>query len=189
MQDITETPAPTPTTTPSAQPLVSEAEVQQIMNQVRQQQNLPMGLAAGFGAALVGAVLWAAVTALSGWQIGYMAIGVGFLVGFAIRNLGKGIDPLYGYLGAGFSLFGCVLGNLLMLCAAISKEYNTPLLEVTQSVLLNPSLIMSLLKDTFDVMDLLFYGLAVWAGYSYSFRKLSDLDLAHLKKEGALPSA
>ena len=47
--------------------------------------NLPPGVVAGLGAAIVGAAIWAAITAATDYQIGFMAIGVGFLAGFAVR--------------------------------------------------------------------------------------------------------
>lgn len=47
------------------------------------------------------------------YQIGYMAIAVGFLVGFVIRLTGKGIDKIFGISGAILAIFGCLLGNLL----------------------------------------------------------------------------
>jgi hypothetical protein len=45
----------------------------------RSEQSLPMALLAGGGAALVGAIGWAVVTAVTHFQIGFMAVGVGLL--------------------------------------------------------------------------------------------------------------
>jgi len=44
----------------------------------------------GFGAAVAGSLLWYAVTAATGYQIGLVAIVVGFLVGAAVRRGGRG---------------------------------------------------------------------------------------------------
>ena len=77
--------------------------------------NLPLGALAGLGAAIAGAAIWAAITAATEYQIGWMAIGVGFLVGFAVRVVGKGSEASFGVVGAVLALLGCLLGNLLTL--------------------------------------------------------------------------
>ena len=63
-------------------------------------ENLPMGFMAGLVAAAVGAGLWALVTIVTGFQIGWMAVGVGFLVGWAVRVAGKGTHRAFGIMGA-----------------------------------------------------------------------------------------
>lgn len=123
---------------------------------------------AGFFAALVGAVLWAMITVAMKVQIGFMAIGVGLLVAWAVRTLGKGSSPTYGVIGAGFALFGCVLGNLLSACGFLATEQGVPLSGVTMRVLASPSLSYSLLEATFNAMDLLFYAIAAYEGFKLS---------------------
>ena len=46
--------------------------------------NLVMAGILGFVAAVVAGAIWYAVSILTGYQIGYLAIGVGFLIGWAI---------------------------------------------------------------------------------------------------------
>ena len=110
--------------------------------------SLPMALLAGGGAAAVGAALWALVSFATGMQIGWMAIGIGFLVGFAVRTFGKGSDPSFQVLGAVLSLFGCLAGNLLMVCLAASRQENIPLLAILTH--LHPALIADLMVETFS---------------------------------------
>jgi hypothetical protein len=73
------------------------------------EKKLLLGGLAGLAAAIVGAVIWAVITVTTDHQIGWMALGVGALVGFALR-IGNG-GKAFGILGALFALFGCVLGN------------------------------------------------------------------------------
>jgi hypothetical protein len=128
--------------------------------------NLPLALIAGLVAAAIGAALWAVVTVASGWQIGWMAVGVGFLVGIAIRKLGKGTTVLFGIVGAVLSLAGCLAGNLLSVVGFITKEYGTPFL--TNLSELTPPVAVQLLVETGSPMDLLFYGIAVYEGFKLS---------------------
>ena len=59
-----------------------------------------------------------------------MAIGVGFLVGIAVKFFGKGKTPIYGIIGAAFALLGCAIGNLLFYSGFIAKEEGVAFLEV-----------------------------------------------------------
>lgn len=128
--------------------------------------NLPLALIAGLVAAAVGAALWAVITVASGWQIGWMAVGVGFLVGIAIRKLGNGSTIVFGIIGALFSLAGCVVGNLLSVVGFITREYGTSFLTVLGE--LTPPVALNMLIETGSPMDLLFYGIAVYEGFKLS---------------------
>ncbi len=87
----------------------------------RQKQNLPIAVIAGLAAAVVSAAVWAAVTVITNFQIGWMAVGVGFLVGLGVR-MGKGVDPIYRKIAAVLALVGCVLGNIFTLIGYVAKE-------------------------------------------------------------------
>lgn len=129
-------------------------------------ENLPMGLMAGLVAAGVGAGLWAIITVVTGYQIGWMAVGVGFLVGVAVRTAGKGTTTAFGVLGAALALGGCLVGNLLTGCIVLSRELDVSLLAL--STRLTPDITMELMKAMFSPIDLLFYALAIWQGYKFS---------------------
>jgi hypothetical protein len=128
--------------------------------------NLPLALVAGLVAAAIGAGLWAVITVASGWQIGWMAVGVGFLVGIAIRKLGNGSTVVFGIIGALFSLAGCIAGNLLSVVGFITKEYGTSFVVVLGE--LTPPVAINLLIETGSPIDLLFYGIAVYEGFKLS---------------------
>ena len=158
------------------QPVLSAAQVQLALQALRSEQNLVVGALAGLAAALVGAAIWAVITALTQYQIGFMAIGVGFLVGFAVRAAGKGIDPVFGVVGAAFALLGCVLGNLLMVLYFLADKEQMPFLELLSR--LDLELVRRVMAATFDVMDVVFYGIAMYCGYKYAFRQVTKDQLA-----------
>lgn len=133
------------------------------------EQSIPLGAVFGAAAAVIAAGVWALVTVATEYQIGWMAIGVGFLVGFAVRIGGKGVQPVYGVIGAGLALFGCLLGNLLSMTYFLALNEEVPYGEAL--VALNPALAVEIMTLTFDPMDLLFYGLAIFCGYKYAFRR------------------
>src|SRR5262245_53211570 len=84
------------------------------------ERRLFLGGFAGLAAAIIGAIIWAIVTVTTKYQIGFMALGVGALVGFALR-IGNG-GKLFGILGAFLALFGCILGNYFSLIGFASAE-------------------------------------------------------------------
>ena len=100
------------------------------LQEMRDNQNFVFGIAAGAGAALLGAVLWAVITAITNYQIGWMAVGVGALVGIAIRSAGKGVDNSFGFAGALIALLGCVVGNFLTIVIVISRQESMSTMEI-----------------------------------------------------------
>jgi hypothetical protein len=120
---------------------------------------------AGAVAALLGAVVWALVTVLTKYQIGFMALGVGLLVGWTVRKFGGGPSLGNGLLGGGMALLGCVLGNLLSGCVFIANERSEPVAGVAGAILSNPPMAFRLLVALFQPADLLFYAIAAYEGF------------------------
>jgi len=170
---------PPPTPPPEVPPTPPLADTGHVWREQKQAehnaifnaQNLPMAILAGVVAALIGAILWAVISAATNYQIGFMAIGVGLLVGVAVLHFGKGITPLYGVVGAVCALFGCLLGNVLTACYFIGEPQGVDTLTVLNSVL-GAGQIIPLITDTFQGMDLLFYAIAIFEAYRRSFRTL-----------------
>jgi hypothetical protein len=152
-------------------PLILNAALQRL----RSEQNLVFAVLAGGAAALLGAGVWAAITVASSFQIGWMAVGVGFLVGYAVRTCGKGIDKSFAVVGAVWSLAGCAAGNLLSVIGVISQQQNIPFFDILEK--LSPEIVASLMQATFNPMDVLFYGIAVYEGYRFSWRPITQSDL------------
>jgi hypothetical protein len=129
-------------------------------------ENLPMGFMAGLVAAAFGAGLWALISIITGYQIGWMAIGVGFLVGWAVRVAGKGTHRAFGIIGALLALGACAVGNLLTIIVLASRHFELPVLAVFSR--LTPDVVVQLMEATFSPIDLLFYGIAIYEGYRFS---------------------
>lgn len=154
------------------QPPADPGKVRRFYDQLNREQQLPLGLLAGLGAAVIGAVLWAAITVITEFQIGYMAVAIGFMVGYAIRYAGKGMDRIFGISGAALSLFGCLLGNFLSIIGFAANQYGLGYIETLGMVDLDK--IPGLMLETFNPIDFLFYGIAIYEGYRFSFRVVSD---------------
>ena len=143
-----------------------------------EQDSLPMALLAGLVAAAAGAAAWALVTVFTGLKVGWVAVGIGFLVGYAVRLFGKGSSPAFQVLGAVLSLLGCLVGNLLAVCIFASQSEDVPLTTILAGM--TPTLAVKLIVETFSGMDLLFYGLAVYEGYKFARLPAAPPPLASL---------
>ena len=137
-----------------------------VIEQVETESNLLMGLIGGGIAMLLGAVIWGAVTYFTEYQIGWMAIGVGFLVGIAVKFFGRGKTAVFGISSAVLALIGCVLGNLIFYAGFIAREESAPFFEVFFFFLFTPAALIELFSVAFEFMDVLFYALAAWVGFS-----------------------
>jgi hypothetical protein len=109
-----------------------------------------------------------------------MAVGVGFLVGYAVRYTGQGIDRIFGITGAVFALLGCLAGNLLTGCILLADYQGIGVFDVISN--LDTGIISEIMSATFSPMDLVFYGIAVYEGYKFSTRQISEEELIKLKK-------
>lgn len=135
-------------------------------------QHLALGIAAGTFAAAVGAALWALITVATNYQIGWMAVGIGFLVGYAIRYAGKARDSVFGLYGAVIALLGCVAGNFLTVAIVVARQEQVTVLTVLSG--LSAGTAIDLMKESFQPMDLLFYGIAIYEAYRFSFTPLPE---------------
>ena len=149
----------------------------EIYQKLKLEQNLPLGLIAGFLAAIIGAVLWGVITVTTEYQIGFMAIAVGAIVGVTIRNVGRGIDQVFGIWGGIISLFGVLLGNYFSIIGFTANYIGAGYFETM--ALLDIGTVIEVLVEDFDIMTILFLGFAVYEGYRFSFRKITGKDLAN----------
>lgn len=157
---------------------LSEPELLMAMERLRSEQNLVMGVLAGLVAAVLGAAIWATATIAIGYQIGWLAIGIGFVVGAAIGMVGKGIDRIFGFAGAALALFGCALGNLFTVAYFIAQTEGVPYFELLAR--LDLETVLEIMINAFDPMDLLFYAFAAYFGYRYALREVTEKDIARV---------
>ncbi len=162
---------------------LTDEEMQRAMEFFREEQNLLVGFVAGLLAAVLGAVVWAGVTVAAGYQIGWFAVGIGFAVGLAVRSGGKGVDPIFGVIGAALSLLGCVLGNVFTIAWFISVDSGMPVIDVLAQM--DVEIALELIMESFQITDILFYGMAVYFGYRYALRELSMDDFNRALGKGS----
>jgi len=136
------------------------------------EQNLGLGIIGGIAGGLIGAALWAAITYFTEYQIGLLAVGVGFLVGYGVRKMGMGIDKVFGVAGGIIALISVLLGNFLASIGFLAQVLEIGYVEMLSQF--NYAKTFELMMETFTTIDFLFYGIAIYEGYRFSFRNYSN---------------
>ncbi|AUC77970.1 hypothetical protein CW736_00445 [Nonlabens sp. MB-3u-79] len=150
---------------------------------LREEQNLAGGIFAGIGIGVVGAVIWAVITVVTEYQIAFMAIGIGFIVGHAVRLGGKGVDMIFGIIGATIAILSCFLGNFLSTIGFIANYNEIGYLDAFLNF--DYSLFIPMMKETFGFMDVLFYGFAGYEGFKLAFRVITNEEDITKLEEGS----
>lgn len=137
----------------------------------RSSQRPVHAVAAGVVTAFVGAGAWAIVTLLMARQVAFFAIGVGVLVGMAVRAAGRGVETRYGVIGASCAFAGCLLGNVAIAVVFVSRRAGEGFWETLAGT--DPAALAEIVASSFRPLDLAFYAIALWEGYRLAFRKES----------------
>jgi hypothetical protein len=150
--------------------------------------NLPLGIGAASVGALIGAALWAVLTVVTNFKIGYAAVGVGALAGFLGGRFGGGA-PALPPIAAGIGLIGCVFGDVLTDAHEVADEVNKSggdagLFKVLKAMVQHPSDFgWPVYKAGFSAIDVLFYGFAAYA----AFRLAQQHGLLHAQGAPTVP--
>ncbi len=146
---------------------------------LRLEQRPIQGIISGLTVGIIGAVLWGTISVITSFQIGYMALAIGAAVGLAVRTSGRGVDLAFGYWGAGLAFLSVALGNFLSIIGMLANELNMDYIELLFKF--DYSYLPMVMKETFSPMDLVFYAIAIYEGYRFSFRKITEKDLMQLR--------
>ncbi|MFF6907845.1 hypothetical protein ACFY9Q_18125 [Streptomyces sp. NPDC012389] len=91
--------------------------------------NLAVGVLVALGAAIVASILYGVLLGSIEREIGYAAVGVGFLVGFAAAKLG-GANPVTIAAAAVFSIGAVYFGQLIAYGMMMAEAARVPFSEV-----------------------------------------------------------
>jgi hypothetical protein len=131
-------------------------------------ENLFLGLLAGAVAAVIGAFFWMEITLATGWHGGYVALGVGALVGVAIRLVGNGTGMIFGIFGAILTLAGCLGGEILTVAQASTTAQHSLFSVLTT---LDLTQLVPRIVDKMSPVMYLIYAIGIFEGYKLSIRK------------------
>ncbi|WP_326699371.1 hypothetical protein OG909_20040 [Streptomyces sp. NBC_01754] len=126
--------------------------------------NLGLGLLAAVVATLVAAGAYGWIIGATERQIGYAAVGVGVLVGFAASKAG-GRNPVLPAVGAVLALAGVYVGQLLGEAIIATKVAPIPV-TVSEMFLDHFDILHEAWKADADVISFVFFAIAGFAAFS-----------------------
>ncbi len=147
------------------------------------EQNLVLGILAGAGAALAGALIWMGITIATQMQLGLVAIAIGAGVGYAVRYAGKGVTKVYGVVGAVLTLLSCLAGEVCTVIQMAATSAGIGFFEALSRV--DFGVVIQNVVTNSSVITYVIYGIGIYEGYKFSFRKLTPLEI----QEAGLTSA
>ncbi|MFF7054029.1 hypothetical protein ACFY94_37300 [Streptomyces griseorubiginosus] len=124
--------------------------------------NLGLGLVAAFVAAVVAGGVYGAIIGLTKHEIGWAAVGVGFLVGLAAGRLG-GRDPVLPVASAVLSLGSVYIGQLVGVGIIGAKE--TPL-SFSELFFQHFDVLQEAWKADADPLTFVFFAIAAYVAFT-----------------------
>ncbi|MET8075023.1 hypothetical protein [Streptomyces sp. NPDC005303] len=124
--------------------------------------NLGLGLVAAFGAAVVAGGVYGAIIGLTKHEIGWAAVGVGFLVGLAAGRLG-GRNPVLPVASAVLSLGSVYIGQLVGEAVIAAKE--TPL-SFSELFFQHFDVLQEAWKADADPLTFVFFAIAAYVAFT-----------------------
>lgn len=167
-------PSATPVDAGTAKPMDEEDRLR-VLEHLRASQRLLPGIIAGAIAGVICAAVWATIAIFVERESAWIALGVGFLVGLAVRLAGRGFEVRYAAIGGFLALAAIVLGKVLTFCGLIAKEFDISFWEALANFPWEK--LPLFLQKNFSAIDILFYALAVWMGWKGARRELDESEI------------
>jgi|WetSurMetagenome_2_1015567.scaffolds.fasta_scaffold568469_1 hypothetical protein len=138
---------------------------------MRKSQKMTLGILGGIAGAIIGNMVWIGIF-LAGYKIDFLALCVGFFIGYSVRFLGKAVEPKFGYVAGGIAFFNTLIAYFIIACLLFSKVNHISFFAVFTHM--NLTTAMFLLKGVVGFLEVLFIGGATGLAYFYSFKKLKE---------------
>ncbi|MGW8315641.1 MAG: hypothetical protein ACWGNV_08580, partial [Bacteroidales bacterium] len=148
---------------------------------LRRYQSFLYALTGGIIVTIAAAIGWSVAAGLTSFPVIYLSLGLGLLVGLAVRFFGAGINRMFGLLGAILTFAGCLLGSYLIQEGIPDRVAVVGFREAL--AFLRPELIVHSIKEPYVPQDLLFYGLAVVLAYFLSIRRIGSKKRSRLDND------
>lgn len=128
-----------------------------------------LGILVALGAALAAALVYGLLIKGTKHEIGYAALAVGALVGFALGKVG-GRNPVLPFLGVPIALLGVYVGQLFGIALLVSSEFHIGVVDIFTHHFHE---LQQTWKDSMDGKDFFFFAIAGLEGFVVTKRVAS----------------
>lgn len=135
------------------------------------EQNFAAAVIAGAVATVLAAAAYGIIVAEWAFSYGFVAAGVGIVIGLAMQFLGRGISMKFAVAATFYTITGCVLGNLFRVIMELARESATSPIDVLR----NSSLLVLAESSIsyLSFLDLVYWFVAVFCAVFFARRALS----------------
>jgi hypothetical protein len=124
---------------------------------------------AGLVAAIVGGIVWGLIVKWTDYEVGFVAWGIGFLVGIAVLAATRGArGPVFQVVAVLCALVGILVGKYLSFAwvlQEVAERETQGALEISVLSMDTFELFRDELDTVFDWIDILWVGLAVYTAW------------------------
>lgn len=153
--------------------LSSESEYNSLIDSIKEKAHPNLGILLGIAMGILGAFVWAAITIITGYNIGFVAIGVGFLVSLGFTKAGKDTNAIYGVIAGVIALLSIFLGEAMINIYYVATYYEVGIIDALLNIDYN--VLLEIIFEGFDVKSVIFYFIAVSAAFKGSYINIDKL--------------
>ena len=136
---------------------------------VLREQNIPLALVAGALSATAAGLGWFALSFYAESDLSFLAIPSAVIVAFSIRLAGKGVEPLFGWIGAMSQGLCCLFSIHLRAIDRFADQNGISFLEAFSFIPGDP--LLEWMLPVAHPLDLIFCLVSAFLAYRYSFKK------------------
>ena len=122
------------------------------------------GLLVGAGVAVVGAILWALVVYLTKYEIGLIAVAIGYAVGYVVHRVGGVASQTTAIVAAVLAAGGIVLGFVLTTVAGVAQVAGVGFFDAV-NLISDHNAWGTALSDSVSGMDWLFLAIGAFSAW------------------------
>ncbi len=143
---------------------------------MKKRQSIPMGILGGIAASIIGNAIWIGVLLL-GYKIDFLALCIGFFIGYSVKFLGKGLEPKFGYIAGAIALLSTLSAYFTIGCILFSKVNHIAFLSVFSHLDFTTALYLirgAMGKGTTEFFNVIFTISSIGIAYYFSFKPLKE---------------
>lgn len=135
------------------------------------EQNFAAAVIIGAVATLLAAAAYGIMVVTWAFSYGFVAAGVGIVIGLSMQFLGRGVSMKFAVVAAVYAITGCVLGNLFRVIIELASANATTLIDVLPNSSL--SVLAERSVSNLSFVDLVYWFVAVVCAVFFARRPLS----------------